>query len=107
VVDVLMVRAKQQDSIMSCLRNICNPAKIWIPSRESNNKSLFRKLLFMGWTKKVVDNARVTIYNFIRDVVGENIPHPVLTKYLGDLEQTCTINEDWTDNFLPDSGQSA
>jgi hypothetical protein len=101
VVDILMVRAKQQDSIMSCLRSICYPAKIWIPSCESHNKSPFRKLLFMGWTKQVVDDARMTMYNFIRDDIGENIPslHPILCQQ-SVWEQIPTINEDQTDNFL-------
>jgi hypothetical protein len=61
VVDVLLVRAKQQDSIMSCLRSICYPATLWIPCREGNNKSQVRKLVFTGWTKQIVDDARVTI----------------------------------------------
>ena len=47
IVNILMVRAKQQDSIMSCLRSICYPAKIWIPCRETHNRSPFRKLLLM------------------------------------------------------------
>jgi hypothetical protein len=54
VVDILMVRAKQQDTIMSCLRSICYPAKIWIPCRESHNRSPSRRFLFLGWTKQVV-----------------------------------------------------
>jgi hypothetical protein len=82
VVDVLLVRAKQQDSIMSCLRSICYPATLWIPCREGNNKSQVRRLLFTGWTKQIVDDARVTIYNFICDDIGVNIPnlHPVLCR---------------------------
>jgi hypothetical protein len=80
VVDVLLVRAKQQDSIMSCLRSICYPATLWIPCREGNNKSQIRKLIFTGWTKQIVDEARVTIDIFIRDDIGMNIPnlHPAL-----------------------------
>jgi hypothetical protein len=74
VVNVLMVRAKQQDSIMSCLRSICYPANIWIPCRETHNRSPFKKLLLMGWTKQVVDDARVIIYNFISDEIGGIFP---------------------------------
>jgi hypothetical protein len=50
IVNILMVRAKEQDSIISYLRGICYPAKIWIPYREIHNRSPFRKLLLMGWT---------------------------------------------------------
>ena len=77
-----MVRAREQDSIMSYLRGICYPAKIWIPYREIHNRSPVRKLLIMGWTKEVVDDAREIIYNFIKTEIGENISglHPVLSQ---------------------------
>jgi hypothetical protein len=82
IVNILMVRAKEQDSIMSYLRNICSPAKIWIPYRELHNRSPFSKLLLIRWTKEVVDDAREMIYNFISAEIGENIPslHPVLSQ---------------------------
>jgi hypothetical protein len=82
IVNILMVRAKEQNCIMSYLRSICYPAKIWIPYREIHNRSPFRKLLLMGWTKEVLDDAREIIYNFINTEIGENIPslHPVLSQ---------------------------
>ena len=62
IVNILMVRAKEQDSIMNYLRDICYPAKIWIPYREIRDRSPFRKLLLMGWTKEVVDDAREILW---------------------------------------------
>ena len=47
-VNILMVGAKEQDSTMNYLRDICYPAKIWTPYREIRDKSPFRKLLLMG-----------------------------------------------------------
>jgi hypothetical protein len=58
IVNILMVRAKEQDSIMKYLRDICYTANIWIPYHEIRDRSPFRKLLLMGWTKEVVDDAR-------------------------------------------------
>ena len=83
VVNILMVRAKEQNSTMSYLRGICYPASIWIPYRELHNTSQVRRLLLMGWTKEVVDDAREIIYNFIRNEIGENISslHLVLNQH--------------------------
>ena len=70
VVKILMVRAREQDSIMRHLRGLCYPASIWIPYRELHDTSPVRKLLLMGWTKEIVDDAREILYNFIKTESG-------------------------------------
>ena len=96
VVGVLMGRAKEKDSIMNYLRDTCYPAKIWIPFRERYGRS--RKLIVMGWTQEVVDDAREIIYNFIKSETGNNISslHPVFNQqdaleanWLNKIKKSC------------------
>lgn len=92
VVGVLMGRAKEKDSIMNYLRDTCYPAKIWIPFRERYGRS--RKLIVMGWTQEVVDDAREIIYNFIKSETGNNISslHPV-------FNQQDALEANWLNKF--------
>ena len=73
VVDILMARTGRQDFIMSCLGSICYPAKLWFPCRVTHNRSPVRELLLRGWTRQAVDDAKVAIYNFLIEVIRENI----------------------------------
>jgi hypothetical protein len=73
VVDNLMIRAKERNSIMSYLRGVCYPANLWIPYRELTNTSQVRNLMIMGWTNEVVESAKELIYNFIKFELGEDI----------------------------------
>ena len=67
---------------MRHLRGLCYPASIWIPYRELHDTSPVRKLLLMGWTKEIVDDAREILYNFITTEIGEQIDslQPVLNQ---------------------------
>ena len=54
-------------------RDICYPASIWIPYHELHDTSPDTKLLIMGWTKEMVDDAREIIYAFIKTEIGEQV----------------------------------
>ena len=43
----------------------------------------FRKMLLMGWTHEVVDDAKEIIYHYIKDEIGEDIPslRPALSQH--------------------------